>query len=187
MASYPASLWTPSHITTGTVLEASLLTDLAAEIDALELELGSFVHGAAGSLAERLDLFMLDSGAVPNVKVVEADDGERLRMRCGVELIIVDELTTQTRSSRGTVVFSPPLPPLKGVGDVLLQLQTLDVEEPGNATIPHFANYIHATCTTTQFEFRVTARNQPPADGTQFLLHWLAFEAAPRAGDKDLP
>jgi hypothetical protein len=175
MASYPAALWAPDHIVDGTVLEASLFTDTDGEIDAVEAELGTNIQGTAGSLAERMDMFMDDDGGVSNVKLVDADDGERRRMRAGVTVVNADDMDHRTYSSRITITFSPPLQALRNVCRTILQIQSLDVDALGSSDIPCLVSTV--SFSTTGFTIDVsTGGANPLVSGQSFILHWLVFE-----------
>lgn len=179
MASYPTSLWVPSHIVkNSTILSAALLQDANAEVDAIEAELGVGIHGSAGSLEERLDLFVNYKGGIPYLKIANAaDSGERKRCRAGANLISSDLLTQKTNCAQGTIVFSPPLDPTQHNVVAFLELQSLDADDLGNAAIASFVNFVDGSGTTTQFEFIVgSGQNSPPPPGSSFILHWFAVE-----------
>lgn len=181
MASYPTSLWVPAHIVQGsTTLAAALLNDAGAEVDAIEAELGVGIQGTAGSLEERLDLFVSNKGGIPHIKICDAaDTGERKRCRAGVELIDVDVLTIKSNCAQGTIVFSPPLQATKLNVVAFLEIQSLDSDDLGSSTIPSYVNFVHGSGTTTQFEFIVgSGENAPPPPGSSFILHWFAVEGS---------
>ncbi len=178
MVSYPSSLWVPAHITSGvTVAEQSLLDDLNDEIDAIATELGINIHGSAGSLRERLDMFIDRSGNLPYIKLHDlASSGARRRCRAGVVVVDVDSLNIQNHSAKGTVTFSPPLDATKNDVWAFLQLQTLDEDQSDQSTA-RFVNFIHRSGTSTSFQYRVAnSLGGPPLAGTSFILHWLAVE-----------
>lgn len=179
MASYPSALWVPSHIVEDvTVLERVLFQDANAEVDAIEAELGILVHGTAGSLEERIDLFMSNKGGIPNIKLCDgADSGNRKIMRAGIEVVEADDLTHGVRASRGTLTFSPPLAPTRNNVEVLVELQTLEEDTIGQSGIASYLNFVLASGTTTAFQFDVcTGAGLRIADGTSFIMHWLAIE-----------
>ena len=122
-ASYPAAVKSFSAIVTGTKLEAALLVDAALEIDAIEAELGILPHGTSGSLGDRLNMAISQAGNFRAIRVFEASNLQRRRMRAGVELINVDDLTIDTNSAQGAVSFSPAT--AQSV-DVFLEIQTLE-------------------------------------------------------------
>lgn len=183
MASYPSAIWQPAHLTSGvSVLVASLLNDPGSEVDAIETELGVSIQGYAGSLKERLDLFMDQDGEVPYCRIKDLlASGERKRMRAGVAAINVDDLTIDASSARGTYTFSPPLAAtLKNV-HAYLALQSTDANQ-GDPTLAALLNFVDGSGTTTAFGFRVgNGQKGPPASGTSFIMHWLAIEGSPSA------
>lgn len=187
-ASYPSALWVPDHIVEGTILEAVLLHRVSEEIDAIEDALGVNVHGSAGSLAERIDHFCGDDSGIQRIKLVDAGEEQRRRMRAGVSLISTDELTAGTTTALGTLTFSPPASPLIQNAIAFLGLQTLDQDDLSNPLIPSFVNFVYGSGTTTSFQYRVgTGSNVPPASGTQFILHWIVVDGSHYSSDLELP
>lgn len=85
MARYPTYIVSWSSIaTTGTVLRASHVTDVIAEIEAIQSEIGLTAHGVAGSIAERLDTCSLRNGTlIGRVYSATASATQRQQTRSG--------------------------------------------------------------------------------------------------------
>ena len=175
MASYPSAIWSPSAITLGvTVLEQVLFDDAVAEIKAIETELGTFVNGSAGSLAERIDMMMDQAGNARGLVFNhDASNSQRKRLRAGINEFRVENLTASTHGKKGTLTFSPATQ-ANVIAFVSLQLTESD---PGLATIPCFAAFIQGSGTTTSFDFLVCNQTSAAPDPeTSFMLHWVAVE-----------
>jgi len=178
-ASYPGAIKSFSAITTSTVMAASLFTDAAAEIEAIETELGLLPHGNAGSLAERLlNCMDADGGILGHLRQADgATDGLRLRIRAGIsEVLIADATYTDAKFAEGTITFSPPLAALPNVCHASVNLQYVESDRTATDT-PILVAYVHNSGTTTSFQYRVgCATNAPPDVDSRFLLHWVAWE-----------
>ena len=176
-ASFPNAIKAFSAIPNGTVIAQSHFDEMVDEIQAIETEMGVNPHGKAGSIAERIALLLSDSGYADCVREKAAGVSERRRIRAGVSAVDCDTLTKSTRTSLGTITFSPPLAALQHACHAIIMLQYQE-SDPSLGTVPSWCNYVRASGTTTSFQFRVGARSGPPAIGTSFLIHWIAYEAA---------
>jgi len=176
MADYPGSLFSPSDITTGTVFEAALVTEAYDEVDAIESELGLGVHGEAGSLTNRIDMFMSKDGTFPYMRIADAADiNDRKRSRHGVTAFEASDLDETT--GKGTLIFAPPLSELRDDGGtiaiVTLQIVTDDIASPDE---PTQACFIVGSGGPDRFDFVcLNGNGEPPSSGS-FLLHWSVYE-----------
>lgn len=184
MTSYPTAIWSPSAITTGTVLAEALLGDAIDEVLAIETELGLVPHGSAGSIAERLlNAMDEDGGILGHLLQADGTNGLRLRIRAGRTVVRTEDLdSSDAKFSRGVITFSPPLAALPTSCHAIVNLEYTE-DDRAAADTPILVSYEHNSGDTTSFAYRVASSlNAPPVDGTQFILHWIAWERSSNNG-----
>jgi hypothetical protein len=184
-ASYPGAIKTFSAITSGvTVLEQALFDEMHLEIEAIEATLGLNVQGSSGSIRERVNLAMDNDGGPPGrLGSVHAADNEATRMRCGINSFTSDSLAsrgTGAVSGMGGVTYPTPFPG-GSTSIVFCELQLVEAD-PTVDTNPAFI-VPYGAASDLAFSFLVTTRKAArPANGTSFIVHWIAFQATPSYG-----
>jgi hypothetical protein len=176
---YPSSIVTWDEVATvGRVLRAQDAIEVAAEMEALQSEVGIEPHGSAGSIAERLSCSIDAQGnLVGRVAIADADDNQRKRMRLGYREFV----TTVTGQSEELVAAFTFDRPLKSVPLIFLRVRRLSTA----VGVPVMATW-GSSVATTHFNVLVQPQNGSSlVVGIPFGLTYLAIESEFDVTDTD--